>query len=91
MKVCPAGTRFGYDKDSNVPAADKTQGKLVHIRNFEHDNVRFQNSLPMTNAPQQAGMQLNFIHKKAHGAGRPVCITMHEGMIEFFDRNLKGK
>jgi dipeptidyl-peptidase-4 len=76
-----------------VLAADKLQGKLLIIHNFEDDNVLFQNSLQMTNALQKAGKQFDFMlfPQKSHGVSGPVRRTMLEGMTEFFDKNLKGE
>jgi dipeptidyl-peptidase-4 len=89
----PGENKVGYDKSSNVLAADKLQGKLLIIHNFEDDNVLFQNSLQMTNALQKAGKQFDFMlfPQKSHGVGGPVRKTMYEGMTEFFDKNLKGE
>lgn len=89
----PGENKVGYDKSSNVLAADKLQGKLLIIHNFEDDNVLFQNSLQMTNALQKAGKQFDFMlfPQKSHGVSGPVRRTMLEGMTEFFDKNLKGE
>jgi dipeptidyl-peptidase 4 len=89
----PGENKVGYDKSSNVLAADKLQGKLLIIHNFEDDNVLFQNSLQMTNALQKADKQFDFMlfPQKSHGVGGPVRKTMYEGMTEFFNKNLKGE
>jgi len=89
----PGENKAGYEKSSNVLAADKLQGKLLLIHNFEDDNVLFQNSLQMSNALQKAGKQFNFMlfPQKSHGVSGPVRKTMYEGMTEFFDKNLKGE
>ncbi len=89
----PGENKVGYDKSSNVLAADKLQGKLLIIHNFEDDNVLFQNSLQMANALEKAGKQFDFMlfPQKSHGVGGPVRKTMYEGMTEFFDKNLKGE
>jgi dipeptidyl-peptidase 4 len=89
----PGENKAGYDKSSNVLAADKLQGKLLIIHNFEDDNVLFQNSLQMTNALQKADKQFDFMlfPQKSHGVGGPVRKTMYEGMTDFFNKNLKGE
>ncbi len=89
----PGENKVGFDKSSNVLAADKLQGKLLLIHNFEDDNVLFQNSLQMSNALQKAGKQFDFMlfPQKSHGVSGPALKTMYEGMTEFFDKNLKGE
>ena len=49
----PGENKVGYDKSSNVLAADKLQGKLLIIHNFEDDNVLFQNSLADDKRPSE--------------------------------------
>lgn len=89
----PAQNPEHYQKSSNVLNAEKLQGHLLIIHNFEDDNVLFQNTLQMAAALERAGkiffMQL--YPQKTHGVSGPYRKTLLQTELSFFDQYLKNQ
>ena len=81
----------GYASSSNVGNAQKLQGKLLIVHNFEDDNVLFQNTMQMANALENAGKQyfLQIYPQRTHHVSGQPEKALYEAMTDFFDRNLK--
>ena len=82
-----------YDASSNVKQADKLQGRLLILHNFEDDNVLFQNTMQMANALEHANKQffMQIYPQKTHGVSGPLQQTLDDAVIDFFDTNLKTR
>jgi dipeptidyl-peptidase-4 len=87
----PSVNEDAYKLSSPLHDAEKIQGKLLLIHNFEDDNVLFQNMLRMTDALQRAGkpFELQIYPQKAHGVTGPARKHMVNAIVDFFERSLK--
>jgi dipeptidyl-peptidase-4 len=88
----PELNRRGYDAASNVKSADKLEGRLLILHNFEDDNVLFQNTMQMANALEQAGKPffMQIYPQKTHGVSGSMRKSMLREMAAFFDSNLQN-
>ena len=88
----PERNRTGYDASSNVKNAEKLQGRLLILHNFEDDNVLFQNTMQMASALEHADKQffMQIYPQKTHGVTGELRKPLYQAMLNFFDRNLKG-
>jgi dipeptidyl-peptidase 4 len=88
----PELNRGGYDAASNVKNADKLEGRLLILHNFEDDNVLFQNTMQMANALEQAGKPffMQIYPQKTHGVSGSLRKSMLREMAAFFDSNLQN-
>jgi len=88
----PEDNPQSYTETSNVKHAEKLQGKLLILHNFEDDNVLFQNTMQMVNALERADkqyfMQLYPLH--THGVTGELRKPLYQAMLLFFDNNLKN-
>jgi dipeptidyl-peptidase 4 len=89
----PEQNRQGYDAASNVKNADKLEGRLLILHNFEDDNVLFQNTMQMANALEQASKPffMQIFPQKTHGVSGSLKRPMLAAMEAFFDANLKQR
>jgi dipeptidyl-peptidase 4 len=87
----PAEDADGYALTDLTKSASKLKGKLMLVHNIDDDNVLFQNTMQMMNALQTAGKQFEFMlyPQKSHGVSGLVRRQMTEGMVAFFERELK--
>ena len=87
----PANNVERYKKSSNVLNADKLQGQLLILHNFEDDNVLFQNTMQMAAAFEKAGKVffMQIYPQKTHGVSGPYRKTLLEAEMSFFDKQLK--
>jgi dipeptidyl-peptidase-4 len=88
----PANNLEHYKKSSNVHNADKLQGHLLILHNFEDDNVLFQNTMQMASAFEKAGkvFYMQIYPQKAHGVTGPYRKSLMEAEMNFFDQYLKN-
>ena len=89
----PANNLERYNKSSNVQNAEKLDGHLLILHNFEDDNVLFQNTMQMASALEKAG-KLFFMQvypQKTHGVSGPYRKSLLEAEMGFFDQYLKDK
>lgn len=86
----PSNNRDGYRKSSNVLNAEKLQGRLLILHNFEDDNVLFQNTMQMAQALEKAGKTffMQIFPQKSHGVSSPYRKSLLEEQIDFFDQYL---
>lgn len=87
----PGRNAKGYDESSNVKLAEKLQGKLLIVHNFEDDNVLFQNTMQMVDALEKANKPycLLLYPEKTHGVFGPLRKPLYDAMTAFFDESLK--
>jgi len=88
----PANNSERYKKSSNVWNADKLQGNLLILHNFEDDNVLFQNTLQMAAALERAGkvFVMQIYPQKTHGVFGPYRKALLEAELSFFNEHLKS-
>jgi dipeptidyl-peptidase-4 len=89
----PANNAERYKKSSNVLNADKLQGHLLILHNFEDDNVLFQNTMQMAAAFERAGKMffMQIYPQKTHGVSGPYRKTLLEAELSFFDEHLRSQ
>jgi dipeptidyl-peptidase-4 len=87
----PKDNPEGYRATALPAKAEKLEGKLLLVHNFEDDNVLFQNSLQLADALQLAGKQFEYMlyPQKTHGVTGPAQQQMNQLMVEFFERSLQ--
>jgi len=88
----PSNNLDRYNKSSNVRNADKLEGHLLILHNFEDDNVLFQNTMQMAEAFEKAG-KLFFMQvypQKTHGVSGAYRKSLMEAEMGFFDQYLKN-
>ena len=88
----PQQNTTGYDAASNAKNANKLEGKLLIVHNFEDDNVLFQNTMQMASALEKSGKQffMQIYPQKTHGVSGPLRKTLYEETADFFDAHLKN-
>jgi dipeptidyl-peptidase-4 len=88
----PEQNQKGYDASSNVKNADKLEGRLLILHNFEDDNVLFQNTMQMANALEKEGKPffMQIYPQKTHGVSGPLRKSLLAEMSTFFDSYLKN-
>ncbi len=88
----PANNSEHYKKSSNVLNADRMQGQLLILHNFEDDNVLFQNTMQMAAAFERAGKVffMQIYPQKTHGVFGPYRKTLLEAELSFFNEHLKA-
>jgi dipeptidyl-peptidase-4 len=88
----PEQNQKGYDASSNVKNAEKLQGRLLILHNFEDDNVLFQNTMQMADALEHADKQffMQIYPQKTHGVTGPLRKPLYQAMLNFFDAHLKS-
>jgi dipeptidyl-peptidase 4 len=88
----PDDNKRGYDASSNAQNANRLEGRLLIVHNFEDDNVLFQNTMQMINALEKADKpySLQIYPQKTHGVSGLLQKPMYEAMTAFFDHNLKN-
>jgi dipeptidyl-peptidase-4 len=89
----PANNAERYNKSSNTRNADKLQGHLLILHNFEDDNVLFQNTMQMASALEKAGKVffMQIYPQKTHGVSGPYRKSLMETEMAFFDQYLGEK
>jgi dipeptidyl-peptidase 4 len=89
----PANNLDRYNKSSNVQNADKFQGHLLILHNFEDDNVLFQNTVQMAGALEKAGKVffMQIYPQKAHGVSGAYRRSLMDAEMSFFDQYLKKR
>ena len=87
----PSRNAAGYQKSSNVLNAEKLQGHLLIVHNFEDDNVLFQNTLQMAAALERMGKVffMQIYPQKTHGVFGSYRRALLESELSFFDQYLK--
>ena len=89
----PSSNLDRYNKSSNVRNAEKLEGQLLILHNFEDDNVLFQNTMQMAEAFEKAG-KLFFMQiypQKTHGVSGLYRKSLMQAEMAFFDRYLKER
>jgi dipeptidyl-peptidase-4 len=86
----PSDNLERYNRSSNIHNADKLQGHLLILHNFEDDNVLFQNTMQMAAAFEKAGKVffMQIYPQKTHGVSGPYRKTLMEAELSFFNQYL---
>jgi dipeptidyl-peptidase 4 len=89
----PANNLERYNKSSNTQNAEKLEGRLLIVHNFEDDNVLFQNTLQMASAFEKAGKVffMQVYPQKTHGVSGAYRKGLLRAEMAFFEEYLKRK